>query len=58
MKNRILQHPILSIPESEQVEFTWNGERLQGIKGMAITSALYMNGIETFGYHPKETFKL
>lgn len=55
VKNRILEHPILQIPESELVEFTWDGKRLQGIKGMVITSVLYMNGIEIFGYHPKDS---
>jgi NADPH-dependent 2,4-dienoyl-CoA reductase/sulfur reductase-like enzyme/Fe-S-cluster-containing hydrogenase component 2 len=51
---RIDSHPILPIPEQENVEFTWKGQSLQAQAGETIASALFANGIRTFGYHPKD----
>jgi NADPH-dependent 2,4-dienoyl-CoA reductase/sulfur reductase-like enzyme/Fe-S-cluster-containing hydrogenase component 2 len=51
---RITQHPILEIPENKEVAFTWNGKKLSGYEGEMISSALFANGIQIFGHHPKD----
>ncbi len=51
---RIATHPILPIPERETIEFTWQGQKLQAQAGETIATALFANGIRTFGYHPKD----
>ena len=42
--NRIEQHPILDIPESEEVLFDYNGHQVKGRKGYTIASALHQAG--------------
>jgi len=54
MDNRVTEHPILKIPDYYNVEFTWNGEKLTAPAEMVISSALFINGIKTFGYHAKD----
>ncbi len=54
MDNRITEHPILSIPETEVIEFTWEGKKLQAPAGIVISSALFINSIKVFGYHSKD----
>ena len=54
MNQRIIKHPIIDIPEKKEVNFTWNGERMIGYEGEMISSALYANGIQIFGHHPKD----
>ena len=54
MNQRIIKHPILDIPEKKEVNFTWNGEGMIGYEGEMISSALYANGIQIFGHHPKD----
>jgi NADPH-dependent 2,4-dienoyl-CoA reductase/sulfur reductase-like enzyme/Fe-S-cluster-containing hydrogenase component 2 len=51
---RITQHPILEIPESKEVAFTWNGKKMTGYEGEMISAALFANGIHIFGHHPKD----
>ena len=51
---RIREHPILDVPEREEVWFTWNGKELKGLKGEMISSALVANDIHIFGHHPKD----
>ncbi|MCJ7434339.1 MAG: FAD-dependent oxidoreductase, partial [Anaerolineales bacterium] len=51
---RINTHPILPIPARETIEFTWEGQSLQAQTGETIASALFANGIRTFGHHPKD----
>ena len=51
---RIATHPILPIPQTETIEFTWQGQPLQAQAGETIATALFANGIRTFGYHPKD----
>jgi NADPH-dependent 2,4-dienoyl-CoA reductase/sulfur reductase-like enzyme/Fe-S-cluster-containing hydrogenase component 2 len=52
--NRLKSHPILTIPESERVEFYWQNQPIQGRKGETIASALIANGVDIFGHHPKD----
>jgi sarcosine oxidase subunit alpha len=54
MSKRITEHPILSIPESKEITFYWEGKPMKGIENMVISSALFMNGIKIFGRHPKD----
>ena len=53
-KKRITKHPILEIPKKKEVEFTWNGQTLQGYEGEMIASALIANDIHIFGHHHKD----
>ncbi len=52
--HRITQHPILPIPVSEEIEFSWKGEVLIAHAGETIAAALFANGIHTFGHHHKD----
>jgi sarcosine oxidase subunit alpha len=51
---RIKEHPILPIPNREQVTFFWQNKPLTGYEGETISSALIANGINIFGYHHKD----
>ncbi|MBF0376342.1 MAG: FAD-dependent oxidoreductase [Desulfamplus sp.] len=51
---RITQHPVLDIPEGNNVSFTWNGNRLEGREGEMVSSALFANGVQIFGHHHKD----
>ncbi len=51
---RIESHPILTIPERETFEFTWQGQRLEAMEEETIASALFANGVRIFGHHPKD----
>ncbi|NNL77094.1 MAG: FAD-dependent oxidoreductase [Desulfobacterales bacterium] len=51
---RIDKHPVLSIPETKKISFSWNGQKLEAIEGEVISSALFANGIHVFGHHPKD----
>ena len=53
-KKRITKHPILEIPKKKEMEFTWNGQALQGYEGEMIASALIANDIHIFGHHHKD----
>ena len=51
---RIKKHPILDIPKRKKIEFLWNSEELTGYEEEVISSALFANGIQIFGRHPKD----
>jgi sarcosine oxidase subunit alpha len=51
---RIEKHPILEIKGEAEIPFYFNGERLLARKNEVISSALFANGIRTFGHHPKD----
>ncbi len=51
---RIRQHPILPIPERDEIEFSWQGQKLSALKGETIASALFAHGIHVFGHHPRD----
>jgi len=51
---RIHRHPILPIEAREEVEFTWQGAPLKAQKGEMLSSALFANGLRTFGHHHKD----
>ena len=52
---RIQSHPILPIEEREVFDFAWQGRTIQARAGETIATALFANGIRTFGYHPKDS---
>ncbi|PKN74131.1 MAG: sulfurtransferase [Candidatus Cloacimonetes bacterium HGW-Cloacimonetes-3] len=52
--NRITTHPILSVPEMDEISFYWNGTKLYARRGEMISSALIANGISIFGHHHKD----
>ena len=51
---RIDKHPILPISKQEQITFFWHGQELTANRGEMIASALFANGIRTFGHHPRD----
>ncbi len=51
---RIVSHPILTVPERETFEFTWQGQRMEAMEDETIASALFANGVRIFGHHPKD----
>ena len=51
---RIRQHPILRIPEADEITFYWQGQQLVAQKGETIASALFAHGIRVFGHHPRD----
>ncbi|KQC05999.1 MAG: sulfurtransferase [Candidatus Cloacimonas sp. SDB] len=53
-KNRITEHPILTVPEQEEITFYWNSRKLKARKNEVISSALFANRIKIFGHHPKD----
>jgi sarcosine oxidase, subunit alpha len=53
-QHRIASHPILAVPEREDVPFYWNKTKLLAKKGEMIASALIANGIHVFGHHHKD----
>jgi sarcosine oxidase, subunit alpha len=53
-QHRIASHPILAVPEREDVPFYWNKILLTAKQGEMIASALIANGIHVFGHHHKD----
>jgi NADPH-dependent 2,4-dienoyl-CoA reductase/sulfur reductase-like enzyme/Pyruvate/2-oxoacid:ferredoxin oxidoreductase delta subunit/bacterioferritin-associated ferredoxin len=53
-EHRITEHPILPIPNFEEIEFYWQDIPLKAHKGETIAAALFANGIHVFGHHPKD----
>ena len=51
---RIEKHPILSVPDREEIRFTWQGNEITAKSGETIAAALFANGIHVFGHHQKD----
>ena len=51
---RIVSHPILSPPERETIEFSWQGKTIEAKQGECISTALFANGIHVFGHHARD----
>jgi sarcosine oxidase, subunit alpha len=51
---RIHKHPILPVEERPEFEFTWRGQAMIAHEGETISSALFANGVRTFGHHHKD----
>lgn len=54
MQHRLKEHPILPVPELEEINFYWNKVLLSARKDEMISSALIANGISVFGHHHKD----
>lgn len=54
MNNRITEHPILPIPQKDEITFYWQKSPLKAKQGEMISSALIANGINVFGHHHKD----
>jgi len=52
--HRIREHPILPVPEARAVPFSWQGQPFEAREGETIASALFANGVRTFGHHHKD----
>lgn len=50
---KISEHPILSIPEGEQVHFQFQGKTIIGEKGRTIAAALHQNGFPVHSHSLK-----
>ena len=49
---RIEKHPVLEVPQGQkEVEFTFDGKKMTGYEGEAVSSALFANGIRRFSLH-------
>ncbi len=51
---RVTAHPILPIPERNEISFYWQDQQLGACEGETIAAALYANGIHVFGHHVKD----
>jgi len=51
---RIHEHPILTIEEHPEFEFTWESQPISAREGETIASALFANGVRIFGHHHKD----
>ena len=51
---RITEHPILPIRPRGTVAFFWQGQKLMALEEETIASALFANGVRTFGHHAKD----
>ena len=54
MQHRLSEHPILPVPEIDEISFYWNKQLLKARKDEMISSALIANGISVFGHHHKD----
>ncbi|MCP4672975.1 MAG: FAD-dependent oxidoreductase, partial [Desulfobacula sp.] len=52
--NRITEHPILNVPEKDNISFYWNRAKLTAKRDEIISSALFANNVKIFGHHHKD----
>lgn len=52
--HRIIDHPVLPIPERAQIGFTWRGRPIAALEGETIASALQANGVRVLGHHARD----
>lgn len=52
--HRVREHPILSLPIEADVRFRWQDCAFPARAGETIASALFANGVRTFGHHHKD----
>ena len=51
---KIEEHPILEVPQAEQVSFTFNGQIVTGEKGFTIAAALHHSGFPVHSHSLKD----
>ncbi|MDD2331539.1 MAG: FAD-dependent oxidoreductase [Candidatus Cloacimonetes bacterium] len=54
MQHRLSEHPILPVPQKQDIPFYWNKQLVYAKDGEMISSALIANGISVFGHHHKD----
>jgi NADPH-dependent 2,4-dienoyl-CoA reductase/sulfur reductase-like enzyme/ferredoxin len=52
--HRLGEHPILPIPERDDVPFFWRGQKLTAKAGETMSAALFANGVRIFGHHARD----
>lgn len=52
--HRVIRHPILTIHDCPEVEFSWKGVKLKAHPGETIAASLFANGIRIFGRHHRD----
>lgn len=52
--NRIISHPIIPIEKKNNISFFFNNRKLMAFEDEILSSALFANGIRTFGKHHKD----
>jgi len=50
LKLRISKHPILTFDEGKTINFTFDGQELEGREGETIAAALHANGIKVLSH--------
>jgi glycine/D-amino acid oxidase-like deaminating enzyme/Fe-S-cluster-containing hydrogenase component 2/bacterioferritin-associated ferredoxin len=51
---KIEEHPILEVPQTEKVSFTFNGQTVTGEKGFTIAAALHQSGFPVHSHSLKD----
>jgi NADPH-dependent 2,4-dienoyl-CoA reductase/sulfur reductase-like enzyme/Pyruvate/2-oxoacid:ferredoxin oxidoreductase delta subunit len=51
---RVRSHPILPVPQRHELSFTFNGREMKAYEGEVISTALFANGVQVFGHHPRD----
>ncbi|UCG52574.1 MAG: FAD-dependent oxidoreductase [Candidatus Latescibacterota bacterium] len=51
---RVDKHPVLNTPDIDEITFYFEGRAMPARIGEVISSALFANGIRTFGLHPRD----
>ncbi|MET3293008.1 UNVERIFIED_CONTAM: sarcosine oxidase subunit alpha [Brevibacillus sp. OAP136] len=51
---RVIQHPVFTPRETEEVTFTFAGRQYTGLKGESIAAALLANGVRTLRHSEKK----
>ena len=51
---RITDHPVLTVEDGHEFVFHWSGKPVVAHEGETIASALFSNGVRTFGHHHKD----
>jgi len=51
---RVLSHPVLEVPQKQEISFRWLGKSIPAMDGEMISSALIAQGVQCFGHHQKD----
>jgi glycine/D-amino acid oxidase-like deaminating enzyme/Fe-S-cluster-containing hydrogenase component 2 len=51
---RLKTHPILDIPDQDDITFFWRNNPYKAQRGAMISAALYANGFTVFGHHHRD----
>jgi sarcosine oxidase subunit alpha len=51
---RVRSHPILPVLPRPEIAFTFNDREMKAYEGEVVTTALFANGVQVFGRHPRD----